>query len=62
MARQGYTKRSLAPLVGVNDYYLGRVIRGHEPLSERVRNDVARILGHPADRLWSRPTPARAQQ
>ena len=53
MARRGFTNRNLAPLVGITDNYLSRIIVGREPLSQRVRIDVARILGRPADELWT---------
>ena len=52
MARRGFTNRNLAPLVGITDNYLSRIIIGRERLTPRVRDDVARILGRPADELW----------
>lgn len=52
MARRGFTNRNLAPLVGITDNYLSRIIIGREPLTPRVRADVARILGRPAEELW----------
>ena len=51
MARRGFTNRNLAPLVGITDNYLSRIIIGREPLTPRVRADVARILGRPAEEL-----------
>jgi plasmid maintenance system antidote protein VapI len=56
MARRGFTNRNLAPLVGITDNYLSRIIIGREPLTARVRDDVARILGRPVNELWAEPS------
>ena len=56
MARQEFTNRNLAPLVGITDNYLSRIIIGREPLTTRVRDDVARILNRPVDELWAEPS------
>jgi transcriptional regulator with XRE-family HTH domain len=59
LLERGVTIRSVADYLGMTEDHLGRVLNGYHPVSMKVRQGVAKLLGLPEAELWRPPDPPR---